>query len=118
MISLADSLCMKQEHQLSPASDVSSEIRTIDKRSQQYQRNVSREKDRFDVFDVVYHLNKAAELINTPDQRILLAKLNLEAAIKGKNTLGTHTHTPFIDRNALRQRTPLFPPTAVLHASL
>ncbi len=44
---------------------------------------------RFDIFDVVYHLNKAAELIGSAEQRILLAKLNLKAAIKGKRTLGT-----------------------------
>jgi hypothetical protein len=50
---------------------------------------VDESAERFDIFDVVYHLNKAAELIDSAEQRLLLAKLNLKAATKGKKTLGT-----------------------------
>jgi hypothetical protein len=71
---------------------------------------------RYDVFDVVYHFSQAAELIKDPAQRLLIAKLNLQAAIKGKNSMGalrlishkrhrhgggTHAHVPHI----LSQRT-------------
>jgi len=46
---------------------------------------------RYGVFDVVYHFSKAAALIQDPAQRLLIAKLNLQAAIKAKNSMGAHS---------------------------
>jgi hypothetical protein len=43
----------------------------------------------FDVFDVAYHFNKAAELITDPEQRLLVARLNLRAAVKARKSMGT-----------------------------
>ncbi len=46
-------------------------------------------KARFDLFDVVSHYDEAAELVEDPEERLLIAQLNLKAAIKGKNSMGT-----------------------------
>jgi hypothetical protein len=46
-------------------------------------------QQRFDVFDVAYHFNKAAELIIDPEQRLLVARLNLRAAVKARKSMGT-----------------------------
>jgi hypothetical protein len=48
-------------------------------------------KARFDLFDVVSHYDEAAELVEDPEERLLIAQLNLKAAIKGKNSMGTRT---------------------------
>jgi hypothetical protein len=36
----------------------------------------------------VYHFSEAAELIKDPEQRLTIARLNLNATIKGKNSMG------------------------------
>jgi hypothetical protein len=46
-------------------------------------------QQRFDVFDIAYHFNKASGLITEPEQRLLVARLNLRAAIKAKKSMGT-----------------------------
>jgi hypothetical protein len=52
-------------------------------------RQANAPEQRFDIFDVVYHFSEAAELIQDPEQRILVAQLNLKATLKGKNSMGT-----------------------------
>ncbi|ELR13786.1 GAF domain containing serine/threonine kinase [Acanthamoeba castellanii str. Neff] len=47
----------------------------------------SNEQQRFDIFDVVYHFSEAADLIQDPEQRLVIARLNLNATIKGKNSM-------------------------------
>lgn len=44
---------------------------------------------RFDIFDVVHHFSEAADLITDPEKRLQIARLNLQAAVKGKNSMGT-----------------------------
>jgi hypothetical protein len=36
----------------------------------------------------VYHFSEAADLIQDPEQRLVIARLNLNATIKGKNSMG------------------------------
>jgi hypothetical protein len=45
---------------------------------------------RFDLFDVVSHYAEAAELVQDLEERLLVAQLNLKAAIKGKNSMGVY----------------------------
>jgi hypothetical protein len=52
-----------------------------------------RVQQRFDVFDIAYHFNKASGLITEPEQRLLVARLNLRAAIKAKKSMGTPLFT-------------------------
>jgi hypothetical protein len=36
----------------------------------------------------VYHFSEAADLIRDPEQRLVIARLNLMATVKGKNSMG------------------------------
>ena len=56
----------------------------------------SNEQQRFDIFDVVYHFSEAADLIQDPEQRLVIARLNLIATIKGKNSMGAASHYYFV----------------------
>lgn len=39
----------------------------------------------------MYHFSEAADLIQDPEQRLVIARLNLNATIKGKNSMGAAT---------------------------
>jgi hypothetical protein len=56
------------------------------------------EQQRFDIFDVVYHFSEAADLIRDPEQRLVIARLNLMATVKGKNSMGASPCRPLASR--------------------